>query len=62
MQKIWRNVFLGRLKEQPDGTFQRAFPDPSRDGPIGWSGWFKFCLGIPFKAHGVLVGSNVRQN
>ena len=61
MQKQWRNVFLGRFKEQPDGTFRRAFPDPSTE-PIGCYGWFKLCCGIPFKARGVRVDSNARQN
>ena len=51
MQKRWRDVFLGRLVEQPDGTFRRDFPDPST-GPIGCYGWFKICFGIRFKAPG----------
>lgn len=60
MQKRWKDVFLGRFKEQPDGTFRRAFPDPSTD-PIGCYGWFKMFLGIPFQAHGARVDSNARR-
>ena len=62
MQKRWRNLLLGRLKQQPDGTFRRAFPDPSTDS-IGCYGWIKFCCGIPFKKdHGVRVDSNASQH
>ena len=59
MQKRWKDVFLGRFKEQPDGTFGRDFPDPSTDS-IGYYGWFKLCCGIPFTAHGVRVDPNAR--
>ena len=61
MQRRWKNAFLGRFKQQPDGTFRRAFPDPSTES-IGCFGWFKLCCGIPFNnAHGVRVDSDARQ-